>query len=90
MSIIQAKGLKAVFECLYLGAISSWVVNGIRQSDNNFPSDVVAVAGTPASLTIPAIQEYNNAIVQCRAFVEVGRELAMSVLSDNATLTVNG
>ena len=91
--VVQAEGLEAVFECLYPGAISSWLVNGVHQADIIFPSDILAVAvavsGTPATLTIPARPEYNNTVVQCRATVEVGGRPEF-VISDNATLLVQG
>ena len=91
MSVIQAEGLMAVFECLYPGATAySWAINGTFLSV--YPSDLVAVSpsgGSPASLSIPAIPEYNNTVVQCRAIVVVGGGILV-LLSDNATLTVYG
>ena len=87
--VVQAEGLEAVFECLYPGAISSWFVNGVHQTDMSFPFDVLALAGPPASLTIPARPEYNNTVVQCEAVVRVGGRPEF-VISDNAKLTVYG
>ena len=91
VSMIQAEGLEAMFECLYPGATYSWFVDGVHQTDINFPSDIVAVtvSGNPATLTIPAIPEYDNIVVQCEAVVRVGG-LPEFVLSDNATLLVQG
>ena len=87
MSVNQAEGLGAVFECLYPGAISyAWAINGIFQSD--FPPDIVAVSpsgNSPATLTIPASLEYNNVVIQCGATVPSG-----FLSSVNATLTVYG
>ena len=95
MSVRQAEGLEAVFECLYPGAISyTWAVNGTFLSD--LPPDiymyivpVLPLGDSPASLTIPAIPEYNNTVIQCRACVVVGRSVQV-LLSDDATLTVYG
>ena len=96
----QAEGLEAVFECLYPGASSyGWAINGTFLSV--YPPDLVAVSpsgdsldsiesrDSPASLTIPARPEYNNTVVQCRAYVVVGRSVQV-LLSDDATLTVYG
>ena len=91
MSVIQAEGLNAVFECLYPAATAySWAINGTFLSD--FPSDIVTDSpswDSPASLTIPAIPEYNNTVIQCRAIAVVGGSNQV-LLSDNATLTVYG
>ena len=92
MSVIQAEGLEAVFECLHPGATAyGWALNGTFLSV--YPPNIVTNSpsgDSPASLTIPAIPEYNNTVVQCRAIVEVGRGSFMVVRSDSATLTVNG
>ena len=87
----QAEGLETVFECLYPGAISyAWAINGTFLSD--YPPGIVTDSpsgGSPATLTIPAIPEYNNTVIQCRAIVVVGGDIQLP-LSDNATLTVYG
>ena len=85
MSVRQAEGLDAVFECLYPGdgIIHSLIVNG-SVIDANVPS-----GDPPASLTVSARPEYNNTVVQCEATVRVG-EGREYVLSDSATLTVYG
>ena len=91
MSVIQAEGLEAVFECLYPGATYyCWFINGIFLSvyPPNIDTDPPS-GGSPASLTIPAIPKYNNIVIQCRAIVEVGGGIQV-LLSDNATLTVCG
>ena len=91
MSVIHAEGQEAVFECLYPAATAySWAINGTFLS--NFPPDIVTDSpsgGSPASLTIPAIPEYNNTVIQCGAIVVVGGDVQV-LLSDNATLTVSG
>ena len=91
MSVRQAEGLEAVFECLYPGATSyGWAINGTYLSV--FPPDIVAVSpsgGSPGSLIIPAKPEYNNTVIQCGAIVVVGGGVQV-LLSDNATLTVYG
>ena len=91
VSVVQAERLEAVFECLYPGATAySWAINGTFLS--YFPPDIDTgppSGDSPASLTIPAIPEYNNTVVQCRAIVVVGG-LPVFVLSDKATLTVYG
>ena len=89
--MIQAEGLEAVFECLYPGATAySWAINGTFLS--LYPPDVVADSpsgGSPATLTVPAIPEYNNTVIHCEAVVRV-RGGAKFVLSDNATFLVQG
>ena len=91
MPVIQAEGLEAVFECLHPGATSyGWAIN--RTFLSVYPLGIVTVSpsgGSPATLTIPARPEYNNTVVQCEAVVRVRRG-AEFVLSDNATLTVQG
>ena len=91
MSVIQAKGLQAVFECLHPGATAyGWAINETFLSV--YPPDIDTgppSGGSPASLTISASPEYNNTVVQCEAVVRVGGG-AKFVLSDNATLTVQG
>ena len=91
MSVRQAEGLEAVFECLYPEAISyGWTINGTFLSV--FPPNIVTDSpsgDSPASLTIPARPKYNNTVVQCRAYVVMGGGIQV-LLSDNATLTVYG
>ena len=91
MSVIQAEGLEAVFECLYPGATPyDWAINGTFLTD--FPPDIdidPPSGDSPATLTIPARPEYNNTVVQCEAVVRA-RGSREFVLSDNATLTVQG
>ena len=90
MSVIQAEGLEAVFECLYPGATFSWFLNGRILLDSSLGIDTdLPSRGSPASLTIPARPEFNNTVVQCEAVVRVGGG-AKLVLSDNATLVVYG
>ena len=88
MSVVQAEGLEAVFECLYPGAISyAWAINGIFLS--NYTTDIVAVSpsgDSPASLTISARPEYNNTVIQCGATVP--GPMGGFLLSVNAALTV--
>ncbi|XP_064388381.1 uncharacterized protein LOC135336489 isoform X1 [Halichondria panicea] len=76
VSVIQAEGLKAVFECLYPGALShSWGINGMYPADDAFPPDVTRAlpsGDTPARLSIPSTGQYNNTVVQCRAVIDVG------------------
>ena len=90
MSVTQVEGLDAVFECRYPGVtLYDWAIDGVFA----LPSGIVVVApsgGSPASLTIPATPEYNNTVVQCRSFIDLGGGSFMGVLSDSATLTVYG
>ena len=90
MPVNQAEGLEAVFKCLYPGAISyAWAINGIFQSV--FPPDIMAVSpseDSPASLTIPAIPEYNNTVIQCGATVP--GPMGGFLPSVSVTLTVYG
>ena len=93
VSVIQAEGLKAVFECLYPGALShSWEINGMYPADDAFPSDVTRTlpsGDTPARLAIPAIGQYNNTVVQCRAVLIVERK-AQIVPTCDALLLIQG
>ena len=90
MSVIQAEGLEAVFECLYPGAISyAWAINGTFQSD--YPTDIMAVSpsgGSTATLTIPARPEYNNTVIQCGTTVPP--PMGGFLPSGNVTLTIYG
>ena len=89
--MIQAEGLEAVFECLYPGATAyGWAIDGTFLSVYPPDIDTDSPSGdSPAFLTILAIPEYNNTVVQCRAIVLV-RGSILVLLSDNATLTVYG
>ena len=95
MSVKQAEGLEAVFECLYPGETAyDWSVNGtiLSSLSPNIASDIVSipsVGGSRASLTILARPEYNNTVVQCEAIVRVNGTPDL-VLSDIAHLTVQG
>ena len=92
MSLTQAEGLEAVFDCLHPEAISyAWAINGTFLRLSDFPPDIVAVSPTgdsPASLTIPARQEYNNVVIQCGATVP--GQIGGFLQSGNVTLTVYG
>ncbi|XP_064392448.1 uncharacterized protein LOC135340080 isoform X2 [Halichondria panicea] len=91
VSVVQAEGVDAVFECLYLGAVShSWGINGTFPADNEFQPDFTRTqpsGDTPATLTIPATAHYNNTVVQCRAVVEVEGGF-VGRLTENTTLTI--
>ena len=91
--MVQAEGLEAVFECLYPGAISRiWRINGEDLPENQDLPNVTFISpsgDSPARLIIPATPQYNNTVVQCEAIVREGGGV-MSVLSENASLTVQG
>ena len=93
VSLIQAEGLKAMFECLYPGALShSWGINGMYPADDAFPPDVTRTlpsGDTPARLVIPSTGQYNNTMVQCRAVLDVGGD-AQFVQTCDALLLVQG
>ena len=90
MSVIQAEGLEAVFKCLYPGAISyAWAINGAFHSV--YPPNIYTDSpsgGSPASLTIPARQQYNNVVIQCG--VTVPGPMGGFLPSVNVTLAVYG
>ena len=92
MPVNQAKGLEAVFECLYPGAISyGWAINGTFLPPSDFPTGIMAISSSrdsPASLIIPARPEYNNTVVQCGATVP--GPMGGFLPSGNVTLTVYG
>ncbi len=92
VSVVQAEGMDAVFECLYRDAIThGWKINGTFPADALFPTDLTrtsASSKTPATLTIPATAHYNNTVVQCIAVVE--EETPVFKRTENATLTIFG
>ena len=93
VSVVQAQGIDAVFECRYLGAQNhNWEINGEFPAYDNYPPDVTVTppsGDTPATLAIPATAQHNNTVVQCEVFVRDGRGI-ISELSENATLQVQG
>ena len=88
VSVTQVEGTNVVFECLYPNVTAyGWAFNGTRLAF--FPSDVGTDSpsgDSPASLTIPAIPEYNNTVVHCEA---VGGGVG-NIRSESATLKVQG
>ena len=92
MSVIQAEGLEAVFECLYPGASHDWFINETVHSSNTEDIEVTepSVNSPEAILRIRARPEYNNTVVQCRALVELGNDMFMAARSNITTLTVYG
>ena len=92
MSVVQAEGLEAVFECLYPGASHDWFINGTEHLINTegIVATVPSVNSPVAKLRITARPEYNNAVVQCRALVEVEVDTFMVLRSNITTLTVYG
>ena len=93
VSVVQAQGVDAVFECRYPGAQNhNWGLNGEFPTEDTYPPDVTVTPSSndiPATLTIPAIAQYNNTVVQCEAVVRDGRGF-ISKLSVNATLHLQG
>ena len=92
--MVQAEGLVAVFECWCPGALSHvWRINGEYLHDDQFPPNVTriqpSVDSPTARLIIIATPQYNNTVVQCEAIVIEGG-VGLFVLSENATLTVQG
>ena len=66
-SVVQAKGLDAVFVCGYPEPASyGWFINGSFVSFGSISQDVSLGPGA-GSLFILALPQYNNTIVQCRA-----------------------
>ncbi len=95
VSVVQAQGLNAVFECLYRGAIThTWGLNGEFPTDDSYPPDVTVTPPSnsgviPATLTIPATAQHNNTVVQCRVIVEIDG-FVEKLLSENSTFQVQG
>ena len=95
-SVVQAEGLEAVFECQYLEALAhTWRLNGVFLAEGQSLPNVTrapASGDSPARLTILATPQYNNTVVQCEALAREGGAGVsfMSVLSNNATLRVQG
>ncbi len=93
VSVVEAQGVDAVFECRYPGAQNhNWVLNGVHFTENSYPPDVTRTLSSgdrPARLTIPATAQYNNTVVQCEAVVRDGG-VFIPELSVNATLQVQG
>ena len=90
--MVQAEGLVAVFDCLYPNTSKyAWEINGIFRQPADFPPGIVPVSplleSQVASLTIPAISEYNNTVVQCEVVVGEGEGHRFKK-SNRAMLTV--
>ena len=92
VSVIQAEGLEAMFECLYPGASHDWFINGTIHSRNteDIVANILPSGDSPASLRITARPEYNNITVQCRALVILGQDNVRFMRSNIATLMVYG
>ncbi len=62
VSVVQAQGLNAVFECWYPGAQNrNWGFNGEVPTDDSYPPNVTVTlpsGDTPATLTIPATAQW--------------------------------
>ena len=93
VSVVQAQGIDAVFECRYSGALSYLLgLNGDFPTYYNYPPGVTVTppsGDTPATLTIPATAQYNNTVFQCAVVVRDGLGY-IAELSVNATLQVQG
>ena len=93
VSVVQAQGIDAVFECQYPGARTYiWGLNGEFPSHNSLPPDVTV---TPPSGDIPtkliiATGQHNIIVVQCVALVVRAGRVFIPELSVNATLQVQG
>ena len=83
-SVIQAGGLEGVFECLVPGTSHVWIVNGVRNINDEFPPEIKITGGSsgnPSVLTIPGSLQFNNSVVHC-----VALSLSGAVFSRNTTL----
>ena len=92
VSVVQAQGIDAVFECRYPGAqIYNWGLNGEFPAHNNLPPDVTVIlpSGDIPTKLIIATGQYNNTGVQCEAVIRAG-PVFIPKLSVNATLQVQG
>ncbi len=92
VSVVQAQGLNAVFECQYPGTHNyNWGFNGEFPTESSYPEVTVTPSSgdIPAKLTIPATAQYNNTVVQCETVVRAGR-VFIPKLSVNATFQVQG
>ena len=72
VSVVQAQGIDAVFECQYPGAQSyNWGINGEFPSHNSLPPDVTVTlpSGNLPTKLIIATGQYNITVVQCEALV---------------------
>ena len=92
MSVVQAQGIDAVFECRYPGAQSyNWGFNGEFYTHISLPPNVTVIppSGDIPTKIIIATGQNNITVVQCEAVVRAGR-VFIPKLSVNATLQVQG
>ena len=84
--MIQAETLDAEFECLYPGEalVYRLLLENGTEVDSALPEP-----DSPVVLTISALPQYNNSIVQCEVIIQDGEEI-MAKLSCPALLTVQG
>ena len=93
VSVVQAQGIDAVFECRYPGAQSyNWGLNGDFPIHNNLPPNVTVIlpSGDIPTKLIIATGQYNITVVQCEALVVRAGRVFIPELSVNATLQVQG
>ena len=90
--MVQAEGLEAVFECLYRTespVTYDWYIDErLHQSDASGVSSMTHNA--TATLRIAAIPEHNNTVVQCEALVRKMNGPILNMLSNSATVRVQG
>lgn len=83
-SMVVFAGSKADFTCQTRGAdIISWRVNGTSALDLLFP---IHTGRQVSNITIPALTQYNNTVVNCVA----GVPGIAPIESENATLLIQG
>ena len=93
--MVQAEGLEAVFECQYqteLPVTYDWYINGrLHLLDTpDVSSFSPSTLGAPATLRIAATPRHNNTVVQCEVLVRKMNGPIMNILSNNATVRVQG
>ena len=85
-SINTTLGSTAIFNCSVTTGTVVWIINGSVLSDAPKPDITAEQVGRMFFLDVPAIEEYNNTVVQCALAILGGDDL----YSDPVILRVQG
>ncbi len=96
VSVAKAEGLEAVFECQYPPVEDGFILSYIWAIDNvvlavDIPTTRFrppASSDEPATLTILAIPQHDNSVIQCVAEIRNGINIVDTEVSISANLTV--
>ena len=72
MTVFQAVGVDAQFQCKNLDAITlTWSIGGIFLSQYHPPNVTTRVYLLVNTLTVPGITRYNGTAIQCKAILNL-------------------